>query len=155
MSVMAVYCPDQLMSSSLINMAVVACYVVFFLHSIEYAGHWFSTLLMRQIGHASIYNVLLVVFCGLRDQYGYCSDIATLRMSHSLLADLQSPRPVTFNGDGTQATGELRVLAALRKWPLWRCGTPYSPVHEVPPVNCVLARPCRFGTPIELSEPLV
>lgn len=65
--------------------------------------------------HTSVYNVLLVVFLGLCDQYGYCTDIATLRMSHSLLADLQGLRPVTFNGDGTQATGELRVLAALRK----------------------------------------
>lgn len=47
---------------------------------------------------------------------------------------LQSCRAQTcdwcFNGDGAQASGELRVHAAVRKWPRWHCGTLHSPVHE-------------------------
>lgn len=33
--------------------------------------------------------------------------------------------------------------------------TPQRGVHKVPLVNCVLARPCGFGTPIEPAEPSV
>ena len=49
---------------------------------------------MRQIIYTSLYNVL-VVLCGLCDSYSQCIDVGSVHMSHSLLAELHSLRPLT------------------------------------------------------------
>lgn len=132
------------MSLSVIKVALMASYVVFF--SCAVLG--MQSIDFQHCGWDES-NIDLFTMCWL------CSvaPVTNTCIAHEAQYVCRAAEPQTcdwcFNGDGTQASGELRVHAAVRKWPQRHCGTLRSPVHEVPPVNCVLARPCRLGTPIE------
>lgn len=94
---------------------------VFFLCNIGYAGHWFLTLWKRQIIHPSF---LQCAACALWPLWliralHWCCDCA----HEAQFVCRDQTCDWCFNGDGTQASGELRVHGAARKWPRWHCGS--------------------------------